>query len=116
MVVMVLSPRMVQSFAEWPRLRDAAAKAGFTVVSLRDPAVSDAEWTAAAKAAHLADALKLPQFSASAMLEAGPLNHFPTSYVYLADRVHPWPILGVMPDAVWVALLLDRLAQLRETQ
>lgn len=111
---MILSPRMVYSFSEWPRMRRAAEQAGFVVQSVRDPRIGDREWRSAALAADRREALDLPLPEATLLANFPELlNHSPTSLVRLAGRTHPWPIIGVMPNAAWTALLKQRFAQLR---
>ena len=118
-VLMVLSPRMVYALREWPRMQRTAERAGFAVCSLRDPRVGESEWRAAANAAGRSEALDLPLLD-TAMLRAsaipGLLNHSPASLVQFDGRLHPWPILGVMPDAAWIAVLQDRLDRLRASR
>lgn len=112
-VYIVLSPRMPYALKEWPRMLRSAQAAGFAAVSLRDARVDDDEWQAAVRAAGVPAALQLPRLQAPALIESfGPLNHFPTAVVQQGMRVHPWPILGVMPDAVFADLLEQRLKQL----
>ena len=40
------------------------------------------------------------------------LNHSPATIVVRCGRAHPWPILGVMPDAAWHGLLQARRTEL----
>lgn len=115
-VIMMLSPRMVYAFSEWPRMKRAAEEAGFVVQSVRDPRIGDDEWRLAAIAADRPQMLELPSLpDVARSIENFPalLNHSPTSIVRLGGRAHPWPIIGVMPDAAWTGLLRQRLDQLR---
>lgn len=107
-VWMLLSPRMPYALQEWPRLARVARAAGFAVRAWRDPRVPQDEWLAAVQAmGHeaLRHAPPLPEAQARAL---GLLNHAPSSAVLRCGQAHPWPILGVMPDAAWRQLLLAR--------
>ena len=97
-------------------MRRSAEVAGFATVSMRDPRVADDEWRAAVQAAGVPMARDLPPLQTPAPTEAlGALNHFPIAVLRCGDRIHPWPILGVMPDAAFVQVLKARLAQLAGT-
>ncbi len=110
---LVVSPRMPYALAEWPRMRHGAEVAGFSVVTMRDPRVGDDEWQAAVQTADLPAARDLLPLRSPALIKAfGPLNHFPVALVACGDRIHPWPVLGVMPEAAFVAVLRQRLGQL----
>lgn len=115
-VVMIVSPRMVYALREWPRMRRSAEAAGFTVVTFRDPRVGDEEWQAALHHLGLAATTAAPRLPGTVLARIGVQNHFPSSVVRLGRHLHPWPVLGVMPDAAFVALLKARLRQLREMQ
>lgn len=103
----VLSPRMVYSMTEWPRMRLAAEADGFAVVAWRLPAVPDAEWRAAVKRAAWSWDVSEPVPDAC-MDWLGRPNHFPYSWVIGPGGIHPWPIWGVLPDAAWVESLRCR--------
>lgn len=114
-VVMTISPRMVYSMLEWPRMRAVALAAGFEVVTWAAPGVSSQEWAQAVEAARWTP-------SQSALISEAPAacaawlqrpNHFPFSAVVLDGRVHGWPIWGVLSDEAWVASLEMRLTSLR---
>lgn len=103
----VLSPRMVYSMTEWPRMRLAAEAEGFVVVAWRSPAVPDAEWrSAVTQAAWTRDASEPVPDACIAWL--GRPNHFPYSRVIGSGGIHPWPIWGVLPDVAWVESLRCR--------
>ncbi len=94
-------------------MRRAAQAAGFATVSLRDPRVGAREWQAAAHIAGLPAALRLQRLQTPALVrQFGALNHFPAALVQSGQRLHPWPVLGVMPDAAFVSVLRQRLHQL----
>ncbi len=96
-------------------MRRSAEAAGFTTLGLRDPRVPDSEWQAAVQAAGVPSAQALPVLQPPAPVEAfGALNHFPIALLRCGERVHPAPILGVMPDAAFVQVLRQRLAQLEK--
>ena len=106
-LIMVVSPRMVYSMLEWPRMRMLAQSAGFQVVTWRAPDLLPTEWDRSVPAArwpadlrHLAD--EMPSACAVAL---GGLNHFPYSRVAAHGRLHAWPIWGALPDAAWLASL-----------
>lgn len=94
-------------------MRETARQAGFSVISLRDPRVSEEEWQSAVHAAGRPDAASLAVLEDARLLGMRILNHAPTSVVILNRRVHSWPIHGVMPDGPWVTVLAARLAQLK---
>lgn len=94
-------------------MRRVAEAAGFEVLALRDPRVPDDEWLAAVRTLglpELADAAVLEEPTAAAL---GLLHHAPSSIVERCGVRHRWPILGVMPDAAWRALLLQRAQALQ---
>ena len=107
-LLVVLSPRMPYALQEWPRMRDAAAADGFQVTAGRDPRVPLAEWEAALVASGRADLATAPAVDAEAAARCGLFNHFPSALVGRCGRVHPWPILGVMPGAAWHEILRQR--------
>lgn len=112
LVRMLLSPRMPYALLEWRRMRQAAEDAGFEVRAERDPRVPDAEWQAAVQALGLAELAGAPVLDEPTAAALGLLHHAPSSLVERCGRRHPWPVLGVMPDAAWRALLRQRLAAL----
>ena len=96
-------------------MRRSAEAAGFAVVSLRDPRVSNSEWWAAVRAAGVPSARDLPPLRLPAPVAAfGALNHFPVAVLQCGEVTHPWPIQGVMPDPAFVGVLKHRLQQLRD--
>jgi hypothetical protein len=114
-LLVVLSPKMVYSMTEWPRMRAAAVSDGFDVVTWRLPTLPEQEWR---------DAVVKAQWPASdiasvavAPKECGPWlgqpNHFPYSLVVERGHVHPSPIWGVLPDAAWVDSLQQRRRELK---
>ncbi|GAB4209985.1 MAG: hypothetical protein Fur0019_17480 [Tibeticola sp.] len=109
----VLSPRMVYALREWPRLSDQAQAAGFDVHGVRDPRVPEAEWRAAVASARLPELAAWPAASLAGWSGAQVRNHWPIAWVRWQARRHPWPILGVMPDAAWLQLLRERLEDLQ---
>lgn len=114
-VVMLISPRMAYSMSEWPRMRLAALKAGYEVVTWKAPGVSDQEWAQAVQVTHWTSAQSaligdVPP--ACAAWWRGP-NHFPFSSVVLGGQVHEWPIWGVLSDVAWTASLALRLEALK---
>lgn len=113
-VLMVLSPRMPWALHEWPRMLQSAQQAGFDVRTMRDPRVPAPEWVAATRSAGLPELGCVPAIDMQQAIELRTLHHAPTSIVAHCGRLHPWPILGVMPDLAWVDLLQQRLAQLSE--
>lgn len=113
-LVAVLSPRMVYSMTEWPRMRAAAVNDGFEVVAWRLPAVPGPEWRDAAARARwsTSDTANVSETPAACEAWLARPNHFPYSLVIEHGRVHPSPIWGVLPDAAWVeSLRLRRTAQ-----
>lgn len=102
-VVVVLSPRMVYSMTEWPRMRRAALDDGFGVRVWRSPEVGEAEWQWAVHKAGWSDedASGVVQVPAACADWLGRPNHFPFSVVVDAGGRVSWPIWGVMPDAAW---------------
>ena len=111
-VQVVLSPRMPYALKEWRRMEAAARQAGFRVMAFRDPRVPDAEWQDAVMAANLPELRDVPVVALAAARACGVLNHAPATVVARCGRVHPWPILGVMPDQAWLHLLKARSAGL----
>lgn len=112
-LLVVLSPRMVYALREWPRLRDQAQAAGFDVHGVRDPRVPEAEWHAAVAAAGLSELAAWPAARLTDWPGTQVRNHWPMAWVRWQGRTHPWPILGVMPDAAWLQLLRERLEDLQ---
>lgn len=112
-VRMVLSPRMPYALQEWRRMRRVAEAAGFAVSALRDPRVPDAEWQAAVRALDLAELARAAVLDEPTARALGVLHHAPSSIVERCGVRHPWPILGVMPDAAWRDLLRQRALALR---
>ncbi len=114
-VKIVLSPRMPFALKEWPRMKAVAESAGYQVVGLRDPRVPDAEWAAAVEAVGAPELMHLPKIDEAYAVRLGVLNHAPASLLTCMGKTHPWPILGVMPDLAWLAVLRARASQLECT-
>lgn len=112
-LLVVLSPRMVYALREWPRLHDQAQAAGFDVHGVRDPRVPEAEWHSAVMAAGLSELAAWPAARLAGWPGTQVRNHWPAAWVRWRGRTHPWPILGVMPDAAWLQLLRQRLEDLQ---
>jgi hypothetical protein len=113
-LVTVLSPKMVYSMTEWPRMRAAAVDDGFEVVAWRSAAVSGPEWRdAVAKAGWpRSEDVNVSETPTACEDWLGRPNHFPYSVVIERGRVHSSPIWGVLPDAAWVeSLRLRRVDQ-----
>jgi hypothetical protein len=113
-VLVVLSPRMPYALFEWRRMKALAEREGFRVIPLRDPRVPEVEWRqawAALDDQQMADVERISQEIAAG---CGLLNHTPAALVGRCGSVHPWPVLGVMPDRSWQAVLQARLAELPE--
>ncbi|WP_354446547.1 hypothetical protein [Ottowia thiooxydans] len=114
-VMVVLSPRMPYALQEWRRMKKAAQDAGYQVTGLRDPRVPLAEWKEAVQASKDTELLNMPAINEIQATAFGALNHIPSSLVIHCGKTHPWPILGVMPDAAWLEVLHSRTAQLEAT-
>jgi hypothetical protein len=115
-LVSVLSPRMVYSMTEWPRMRAAAETLGFGVVAWWSPQVSEQEATEAAARAGwpmtvLSRTSVVPE---ECTAWVGVPNHFPYTRVRLQGRTHAWPIWGVLPDQRWLESLQRRVRVLEE--
>lgn len=114
LVVAVISPRMVYSMTEWPRMRAAARQAGWRVVTVKAPGLREEEWQGAfvsAGGTSISDGVRA--MPTACETEWRGLNHFPYSVVALEGRSHPWPIWGVLPDQEWVESLSFRLKRLQ---
>lgn len=114
-VVMLISPRMVYSMSEWPRMRLAALAAGFEVVTWKAPGVSAQEWAQAVHVTHWprSQSALIGDVPAACTAWLRRLNHFPFSSVVLGGQVHQWPIWGVLSDEAWTASLALRLEALK---
>lgn len=114
MLVAVVSPRMVGSLLEWPRMQREAIGMGFDVQVWRDPRVTVAEWDSVWSSARFQGSpARMPDRSpAGCLTRWAPIEHWPYVRVLLAGHMHPWPIWGVMPDRPWREVLRDRRAQL----
>lgn len=115
-VVAVLSPRMVYSMTEWPRMRAAAEAEGFDTVAWWAPDLTNDEGVLAAQRAgwsvrEMADVVRVPDVCAGSL---GHPNHFPYSRVLDRGGMHAWPIWGVMPNQAWVDSLRWRLWSLQQ--
>lgn len=109
-LLMVISPRMVYSMLEWPRMLRVALSAGFQVVTWRAQGLSIDEWTHAADKAGWPSDLhatigEVP-LACTALLEG--VNHFPFSLVIGRDTYHAWPVWGVLSDEAWLSSLVFR--------
>ena len=111
----LLSPRMPYAMQEWRRMVTSARTNGFQVVSWRDPRVPDAEWKAAVEAADATALRDAPVLALETAASCGMLNHSPATVVTRCGRSHPWPILGVMPDAAWLEVLATRRTDLEQS-
>lgn len=113
-VVMVISPRMVYSLLEWPRMRALAQAAGFQVVTWSSPDLLAGEWTQAVRTASwpsdLKDAVGEVPPACAALIKR--VNHFPYSLVLAQNHLHHWPIWGVLSDEAWATSLAHRLSAL----
>lgn len=89
-------------------MRTAAERAGFQVIALRDPQVPLPEWQAGARAAGQPDLQGLPALEHAAATQCRLLNHAPSALVGRCGQIHTWPVLGVMPDGAWLAVLQQR--------
>ena len=115
MILVMLSPRMAYSIHEWPRMAGAAQAAGFDVQVFRDPRVPKPEWEAATRvdgfdalaAVEAPDAQTLQTFKTHHAM-----NHAPAALVKCGRVIHPAPVLGVMPDIAWTAVLRQRVGEL----
>lgn len=114
LVFILLSPRMPYALQRWPAMRKVAQRAGFRVVPLRDPRVGLAEWQAAVDVVQQPALACIPALDARSARRLGLLHHAPSSLVAACAQLHPWPILGVMPDTTWRQLLQQRLSWLEE--
>ena len=108
-VVAVLSPRMPYALQEWPRMRAVAEKLGLRVVPLHDPRVPTEEWRNAVMVKGMGRLSNIPAADEPLAAQCGLLNHTPAALVGRCGVAHPWPILGVMPDAAWASVIQSRL-------
>jgi hypothetical protein len=109
-LIVVLSPRMVYSLLEWPRLQREAFGLGFWTLVWQDPQVPDSEWAAAMASGPMVDwplpkPVRPPQ---NCLADWLPFDHVPYVRVVLGQWLHTWPIWGVMPGQHWQAVLLNR--------
>ncbi len=107
-VLVVLSPRMPYALQEWPRMRAVAEQAGFQIRAFRDPGVPASEWEASLEAASLPALRAVPALDQQLAADCRLLNHAPSALVGRCGRWHAWPVLGVMPDGAWLAVLKGR--------
>lgn len=114
-VAVILSPRMPYALQRWPAMAVVAREHGFQAIPLRDPRVPLDEWQAAVAAASLPGLRCIPALDLAVAVARGVLHHAPSSLVARCGHLHPWPILGVMPDTAWARLLMQRHASLGET-
>lgn len=99
----LLSPRMVYSLLEWPRMQREAELWGFRVQSWRDPRVPEEEWRLAqtSKVFTTWD-VPLPEpLPLDCLPFWAPVDHLPLVRVLRGTRLHPWPIWGVMTSDAW---------------
>lgn len=94
-------------------MKKAAEDAGFQVTGLRDLRVPLAEWNQAVQVSDELELMQMPAVDEEQVAAFGGLNHIPTSVVTRCGKMHPWPILGVMPNVAWLEVLHARAAQLR---
>lgn len=114
-LLVVLSPRMPYALREWARMESVAERAGFRVQAMRDPRVSSLEWQQALASVELDDRLQgIPLVDEQFAAMCGLLNHSPAALAGRCGSVHPWPILGVMPDESLSRVLRSRLDALSE--
>jgi hypothetical protein len=92
---------------------DQAQAGGFAGHGGRDPRVPEAEWHSAVMAAGLSELAAWPAARLAGWPGTQVRNHWPAAWVRWRGRTHPWPILGVMPDAAWLQLLRQRLEDLQ---
>ena len=107
----LVSPRMVYSLLEWPRMQAEAQALGFRVQVWQDPRVPPAEWAMALASPALVRwegpaPAPLPR---DCLAQWGAVDHWPLTRVISGQLVHPWPIWGVMSTEAWRASLLNRL-------
>lgn len=93
-------------------MKAVAESAGFQVLGLRDPRVPDGEWDAAVEAVRAPELMHVAKVDAALAAGLGILNHAPASLLACHGKIHPWPVLGVMPDSAWLAVLRARANQL----
>ena len=117
-VVMLISPRMVYSMLEWPRMREVALAAGLDVVTWKAPGVPAQEWAQAVGAIRWPPSRSVLVSDASSACTAWLQrpNHFPFSMVALDGQVHGWPIWGVLSDEAWAESLALRLKALKDAK
>ena len=115
LVMVVLSPRMPYALKEWPRMKKVAEDAGFEVQGVSDPRVPYREWAMAVQAAGAPELLQAPVIDRDQAAAFDALNHAPASLVIRCGQAHRWPVLGIMPDSAWVAVLRAREAQLKHS-
>lgn len=113
-LVTVLSPRMVYSMTEWPRMRAAAQTQGYGVVAWWSPRVSEQEASEAAARAGwpLAVLRQTSVVPGDCTGWVGEPHHFPYTRVRLQGRTHAWPIWGVLPNHRWIESLQLRVRAL----
>jgi len=109
-LLMVISPRMVYSMLEWPRMQTLAQSAGFHVVTWRAQGISTDEWRHAADRAGWTSGLSatIGEVPPACTALMGTVNHFPYSLVVAREMYHTWPIWGVLSDEAWLNALLFR--------
>lgn len=113
-LVMLLSPRMVYTLQEWPRMKQVAEARGYRVLSWMDPRVPELEWQAARSVRFQDAALSIQAMPVACRPIWDHVNHSPMSLVLAGTRIHPWPVWGVMPDDPWREALQFRWQALRE--
>ncbi|MDQ7745656.1 hypothetical protein [Hydrogenophaga pseudoflava] len=115
-VVVVLSPHMVYSVTEWPRMKSAAEADGFEVVAWWLPDLTDDERTGAAERAGwpVAERSRVHRVPPECAAWVGRPNHYPYTRVLDQGRLHGWPIWGVMSNQAWLDSLRSRLHALRQ--
>ena len=116
MLVVVLSPHMVYSMTEWPRMQAVAEAEGFRVIAWWSPQVSAQEAVQAAERASwpMAVVSRVSAVPLECTDWVGAPNHFPYSRVLWQGRTHAWPIWGVLPDLPWIESLQWRVRALED--
>ena len=115
-LLVVLSPRMPYALREWRRMAGVAERAGFRVQAMRDPRVPLREWRQAVAVVGSDRLQGVPAVDESLAGTCGLLNHSPAALAGRCGVVHPWPILGVMPDDALLQVLRARFEALSEVK
>ena len=105
---------MPYALREWARMSAVAERDGFRARPMRDPRVPDAEWQQALASTAAEGLSQVAAIDEGIAARCGLLNHTPAALVGRCGVVHPWPILGVMPDESLRTVLSSRLQALGE--